>query len=123
MQRRLEPPRGLVRAPPGLFLDEPTTGLAPRSRNGMWEVIRKLVAGGTTVLLTTQYLEEADELADEIVVIDRGLVIAAGTSQDLKGRVGGDVVEFVVPDRARLQDAAAAIAGLGEGAPSVDGAA
>ena len=107
----------LVGRPRVLFLDEPTTGLDPRSRLAMWDTIRSLVADGTTLLLTTQYLEEADELADEIVVIDQGLVIAAGTSDDLKGRIGGDVLEFTVPDRARVGDAATAIAKIAEGEP------
>ena len=101
MQRRLDLAASLVGRPQVLFLDEPTTGLDPRSRLGMWDIIRSLVAGGTTLLLTTQYLEEADELANEIVVIDHGEVIAAGTSAELKGRVGGDVLEFTVPDRGR----------------------
>jgi ABC-2 type transport system ATP-binding protein len=120
MQRRLDLAASLVGWPKVLFLDEPTTGLDPRSRLGMWEIIRSLVAGGTTLLLTTQYLDEADELADEIVVIDHGQVIAAGTSEDLKGRIGGDVIEFTVPDRDRLSDAAASIASLGEAEPHVD---
>jgi len=120
MQRRLDLAASLVGAPKVLFLDEPTTGLDPRSRLGMWEIIRSLVAGGTTTLLTTQYLDEADELADEIIVIDHGLVIAAGTAEELKGRVGGDVLEFTVPDRNRLADAADAIARIGEGEPHVD---
>jgi ABC-2 type transport system ATP-binding protein len=120
MQRRLDLAASLVGRPQVLFLDEPTTGLDPRSRLGMWDIIRSLVAGGTTLLLTTQYLDEADELADEIVVIDHGLVIAAGTAEELKGRVGGDVLEFTVPDRSRLSDAATAIAMIGEGEPHVD---
>jgi ABC-2 type transport system ATP-binding protein len=120
MQRRLDLAASLVGRPQVLFLDEPTTGLDPRSRLGMWEIIRSLVAGGTTLLLTTQYLDEADELADEIVVIDHGKVIAAGTSEDLKGKVGGDVVEFTVPDRRRVPDAVAAIASIGESEPHAD---
>jgi ABC-2 type transport system ATP-binding protein len=120
MQRRLDLAASLVGRPAVLFLDEPTTGLDPRSRLGMWDVIRDLVAGGTTLLLTTQYLDEADELADEIVVIDHGRVIAAGTAQDLKDRVGGEVVEFVVTDRARLGEAVDAVRPLSDGEPNVD---
>jgi ABC-2 type transport system ATP-binding protein len=120
MQRRLDLAASLVGHPAVLFLDEPTTGLDPRSRLGMWEVIRTLVSQGTTLLLCTQYLEEADELADEIVVIDHGQVIAAGTAEQLKTRVGGDVLEFTVPERARLADAAKAITGLGDAEPSVE---
>ena len=120
MQRRLDLAASLVGQPKVLFLDEPTTGLDPRSRLGMWDVIRSLVAGGTTLLLTTQYLDEADELANEIVVIDHGEVIAAGTSAELKGRVGGDVLEFIVPDRTRVGDAVTATAKLAEGEPHVD---
>jgi ABC-2 type transport system ATP-binding protein len=114
MQRRLDLAASLVGRPRVLFLDEPTTGLDPRSRLGMWDIIRSLVADGTTILLTTQYLDEADELADEIIVIDHGEVIAAGTAEELKGRAGGDVVEFTVPDRSRVAAAAAAVAALGE---------
>jgi len=120
MQRRLDLAASLVGQPRVLFLDEPTTGLDPRSRLGMWDIIRSLVADGTTLLLTTQYLDEADELANEIVVIDHGLVIAAGTAEELKGRVGGDVLEFSVPDRRRIKDGVAAIATVGEGEPHVD---
>ena len=120
MQRRLDLAASLVAEPLVLFLDEPTTGLDPRSRIGMWQIIRDLVAGGTTLLLTTQYLDEADELADEIVVIDHGLVIAAGTSEQLKDRVGGDVVEFTVPDRSRLAAAVHAVSGVSDARPVVD---
>ncbi|MBV9384078.1 MAG: ATP-binding cassette domain-containing protein [Streptosporangiaceae bacterium] len=120
MQRRLDLSASLVGHPQVLFLDEPTTGLDPRSRLGMWDIIRSLVAAGTTLLLTTQYLDEADELADEIVVIDHGLVIAAGTAEELKGRVGGDVLEFTVPDRPRIADGVAAAARVGEGEPHAD---
>ena len=120
MQRRLDLALSLVARPQVLFLDEPTSGLDPRSRLGMWEVIRDLVASGTTLLLTTQYLEEADELADEIVVIDHGQVIAAGTALELKNRIGGDILEFVVVERHRLSEAAEAVGSLSEADPAVD---
>ncbi len=120
MQRRLDLAASLVARPAVLFLDEPTTGLDPRSRIGMWDIIRALVNDGTTLLLTTQYLDEADQLADEIVVIDHGLVIAGGTADQLKDRVGGDVLEFEVPDRAQVATAVQVVAGLGAGEPQVD---
>ena len=102
MRRRLDLGSALIGRPKLLFLDEPTTGLDPRSRLGMWEVIRGLVREGTTLLLTTQYLEEADELADSIAVVDHGKIIARGTADQLKSDVGGARVEVVVHDRADI---------------------
>jgi len=105
MRRRLDLGSALIGRPRLLFLDEPTTGLDPRSRLGMWEVIRSLVRGGTTLLLTTQYLEEADELADTIAVVDRGRIIARGTADELKSSVGGERIEVVVHDRDAIRQA------------------
>jgi ABC-2 type transport system ATP-binding protein len=120
MMRRLDLAASLVSRPNVLFLDEPTTGLDPRARSHLWGVIRDLVAAGTTLLLTTQYLEEADELADNIIVFDRGHVIAEGTADDLKDTIGGDVVEFTVTDPRKLTAAVRAVTGCGEGDPAFD---
>jgi len=120
MRRRLDLAASLIAKPRVLFLDEPTTGLDPRSRIGLWEVITDLVADGTTVLLTTQYLEEADQLAEEIVVIDRGRVIAQGTSDTLKDQVGGDRLEVVVENPAQLEEAAQALRSVATGEVTVN---
>ena len=98
MRRRLDLASSLLTQPRILFLDEPTTGLDPRSRNEIWTIVRELVREGTTLLLTTQYLEEADELADRIVVIDNGVVIAEGTGNELKARIGGQILEVELAD-------------------------
>jgi daunorubicin resistance ABC transporter ATP-binding subunit len=120
MRRRLDVAASLVVAPPVLFLDEPTTGLDPRGRLGMWRLIGQLTMHGTTVLLTTQYLEEADRLADSIVVLDQGRVLAAGTSEELKTQVGGDRLELRAQAGTGPQELAAAMAGLGIGQPTID---
>jgi ABC-2 type transport system ATP-binding protein len=120
MMRKLDLAASLVASPKVLFLDEPTTGLDPRARNDMWGVIRDLVALGTTLLLTTQYLDEADELADDIVVVDHGKIIAQGTADELKDRIGGDVVEFVVPDAAERPAALDAVRRLTDNEPTLD---
>jgi ABC-2 type transport system ATP-binding protein len=120
MMRRLDLAASLVARPSVLFLDEPTTGLDPRARSDMWGVIRDLVAAGTTLLLTTQYLDEADELADNIVVFDRGKVIAQGSADDLKDTIGGDVVEFTVTDPSQRDTATEAVRGLTEGDLAID---
>jgi ABC-2 type transport system ATP-binding protein len=106
MRRRLDLSASLVFSPPVLFLDEPTTGLDPRSRLAMWDIIGELVSGGTTLLLTTQYLDEADRLADRIAVVDAGRVIAEGTSSELKAQVGGERLEVIVERGDGLRDAA-----------------
>ncbi len=111
MRRRLDLAASLVAKPPILFLDEPTTGLDPRSRLVMWNIIKELVAGGTTILLTTQYLDEADQLADRIVVIDVGKVIAEGSSDELKQQVGGERLELTVAQAADFERACQVIDG------------
>ncbi|MFE3250851.1 ATP-binding cassette domain-containing protein [Streptomyces sp. NPDC059209] len=102
MRRRLDLAASLITDPAVLFLDEPTTGLDPRGRAEVWASVRSLVGGGTTVLLTTQYLEEADQLADRISVVDEGRVVAEGTADELKARIGGDRIDVVVPDAGQL---------------------
>ncbi|MEV5014060.1 ATP-binding cassette domain-containing protein [Streptomyces sp. NPDC053780] len=120
MRRRLDLAASMILAPSVLFLDEPTTGLDPRSRGEVWESVRALVAGGTTVLLTTQYLEEADKLASRITVIDQGRSIADDTPDGLKNLVGGDRVEVVVAERADLARAVKVVARVCEGEPEAD---
>ncbi|WP_433892053.1 ATP-binding cassette domain-containing protein [Streptomyces sp. CA-111067] len=120
MRRRLDLAAALVVSPPVMFMDEPTTGLDPRNRQQLWDVIRELVAGGTTLLLTTQYLEEADNLAHDICVIDHGLVIARGTSDQLKAQTGGERVEVVVHERDEIDTAARVLTALGKGEATVE---
>jgi ABC-2 type transport system ATP-binding protein len=120
MRRRLDLASALSGRPRILFLDEPTTGLDPRGRLGMWDVIRGLVREGTTLLLTTQYLEEADELANKIVVVDHGKIIARGTADELKAKVGGERIEVVVRERTELPRAIALLTRATEGEHSLD---
>jgi ABC-2 type transport system ATP-binding protein len=120
MRRRLDIGASLIARPPVLFLDEPTTGLDPRTRNDLWQFIEELVAGGTTVLLTTQYMEEAERLARQISVLDAGRIIAEGTAQDLKERLGGDRLEARVHDAGDIDRAAALLGELAHTAPHID---
>ncbi|MCW2631682.1 MAG: daunorubicin/doxorubicin resistance transporter ATP-binding protein DrrA, partial [Pseudonocardia sp.] len=120
MRRRLDLAGALVAEPAVVVLDEPTTGLDPRGRQETWELISELVADGATVLLTTQYLEEADHLADTIAVIDRGVVIARGTSDELKAQIGGERLELVVARPEQLEVVRTVLAEIGNGEPMID---
>lgn len=120
MRRRLDLAGALVANPPVLFLDEPTTGLDPRSRSDMWVVVKSLVAAGTTLLLTTQYMEEAEQLAHNIVVIDRGKIIAEGTADQLKSQIGGERLEVVVADPAHLAQTRELLGAVASGELSTD---
>ncbi|MFJ9180730.1 ATP-binding cassette domain-containing protein [Streptomyces sp. NPDC102360] len=119
MRRRLDLAAALVVSPPVMFMDEPTTGLDPVNRQQLWEVIQELVAGGTTLLLTTQYLEEADHLAHDICVVDHGRVIARGTADQLKAQTGGERVEVVVHEREHIEAAREILSGYGKGETTV----
>ncbi|QNP72010.1 ATP-binding cassette domain-containing protein [Streptomyces roseirectus] len=120
MRRRLDLAASMILAPAVLFLDEPTTGLDPRSRGEVWESVRALVADGTTVLLTTQYLEEADRLASRVTVLDQGRAIADDTPDGLKDMIGGDRIEVVLAERADIQRAVKVLARVSDGEPEVD---
>jgi ABC-2 type transport system ATP-binding protein len=120
MRRRLDLAASLIGRPPVLFLDEPTTGLDPRTRNDLWAFITELVAEGTTVLLTTQYMEEAEHLADQVVVLDSGRIAAEGTADQLKDQLGGNVLEIRVTRPSDLEKAAALVASLGSAVPRLD---
>ncbi|MFI8530507.1 ATP-binding cassette domain-containing protein [Streptomyces aquilus] len=120
MRRRLDLAAALVVSPPVMFMDEPTTGLDPRNRQLLWDVIKRLVSGGTTLLLTTQYLEEADHLAHDIAVVDHGRLIAQGTSDQLKARTGGERVEVVVHEREDIATASEVLRGFGKGDTTVE---
>lgn len=120
MRRRLDLAASMILAPQVLFLDEPTTGLDPRNRNEVWKMIRQLVSSGTTVLLTTQYLDEADQLADQISVIDHGKVIADGTPDSLKAKLGGDRIDVVLHDAAYLPSAAAIVERITGNSPEIE---
>ncbi|MDF5754211.1 ATP-binding cassette domain-containing protein [Spongiactinospora sp. TRM90649] len=120
MRRRLDLAASFILAPRVLFLDEPTTGLDPRNRSEVWQAVRTLVAAGSTVLLTTQYLDEADQLAHQIVVLDRGRVVADDSPDALKKRIGGDQLDLVLHDPADLEEAARVLAAVAGAAPAVD---
>jgi len=120
MRRRLDLAATLVADPEVLFLDEPTTGLDPRARAELWDVLDTLVGRGVTLLLTTQYLEEAERLADDIIVVDHGRIIARGDSRSLKREVGGDHIRVVVVDRSRLDDAGRIVAAVAGSDPTID---